>query len=119
MLTKILEKLRKVLKLEKMLLIKLLSDYFSGYSRLVFRQFPENLIFNRRPCENDFGLVPCKIIFWKIVGRFLVNVRNIFVFASIIKYLLTGLLVPCREILSPHFLRTDLASSVHTSKSRA
>ena len=37
----------------------------------------------------------------------------------VINYLLTGLLVPYREILSPRFLRTDLASSVRTSKPRA
>ena len=40
-------------------------------------------------------------------------------FCHIINYLLTGLLVPYHEILSPRFLHTDLASSVGTSKPRA
>ena len=39
--------------------------------------------------------------------------------SALINYSLTGLLVPYREILSPRFLRTDLASSVRTSKPRA
>ena len=39
---------------------------------------------------------------------------------AINSYLLTGLLVPYREILRPRFLRMDLASeSVRTSKPRA
>ena len=42
-----------------------------------------------------------------------------FRFRHIINYLLTGLLVPYSEILSPRFLRTDLVSSVRTSKLRA
>ena len=42
-----------------------------------------------------------------------------FRFNYIINYLLTGLLSPYREILSSRFLRTDLASSVRTSKPRA
>ena len=54
----------------------------------------------------------------KIFAELSVNVRNIFVFCHVINYLLTGLLVPYREILSPRFLRTDLASSVRTSKPR-
>ena len=51
----------------------------------------------------------------KILGEFLVHFR----FCHLINYLLTGLLVPYNEILSPRFLRTDLASSVRTSKPRA
>ena len=51
-------------------------------------------------------------------GKLSVNFRNIFVL-PLINNLLTGLLVPYREILSPRFLRTDLASSVRTLKPRA
>ena len=47
----------------------------------------------------------------KIVGECLEYFR----FFHIINYLLTGLLVSYLEILSPRFLRTDLASSVRTS----
>ena len=50
-----------------------------------------------------------------ILGEF----SEYFRFSHIINYLLTGLLVPYREILSPRFLRTDLASSVRTSNPRA
>ena len=57
--------------------------------------------------------------FRRIVGKFSVNVPEYFRFFHVINYLLTGLLVPYREILSPRFLRKDLASSVRTSKPRA
>ena len=53
---------------------------------------------------------------WEILGEF----SGYFRFRHIINnYLLTGLLVPYREILSPRFLRMDLASSVRPSKPRA
>ena len=51
----------------------------------------------------------------EILGEF----SEYFRFRNIISYLLTGLLVPYHEILSPRFLHTDLASSVRTSKPRA
>ena len=51
----------------------------------------------------------------EILGEF----SGYFHFRHIISYLLTGLLVPYSEILSPRFLRKDLASSVRISKPRA
>ena len=36
---------------------------------------------NCMPWENGCRLISCKIVFEKIVGKFSVNVRNIFVFA--------------------------------------
>ena len=55
---KILRKLRKVMKLEKILFINLVSEYFSGNSQCVFGQRSENLkIMNRKPWENDFRLI--------------------------------------------------------------
>ena len=51
----------------------------------------------------------------EILGEF----SEYFRFRYEINCLLTGLLVPYREILSLRFLRTDLASSVRTSKRRA
>ena len=55
---KILGKLRKVMKLGRMLLIKLVSDYFWEIrGDKFFGQFLENLKINRKPLENDFGLI--------------------------------------------------------------
>ena len=68
------------MKLGKMFLIKLVSDYFSTNCRCVLGQFSENLEINRNPQENDFELIPSKILSRKIVGKFSVNVRCIFVF---------------------------------------
>ena len=48
-------KLPKDLKVDKMPLIKLLSDYFLESSRCVFGQFLEKLKINRKPWENDLG----------------------------------------------------------------
>ena len=52
---------------------------------------------------------------WEILSEF----SKYFRFCHLMNYLLTGLLEPYREILSPRFLRTDFASSVRTSKPRA
>ena len=40
-----------------MLFIKLVMDYFSENSRLVFAQFSGNLKINGKPKENGFGLI--------------------------------------------------------------
>ena len=48
----------------------------------------------------------------QILGEFLEYFR----FCHLTNYLLTGLLVPYYEILSPQFLRMDLISLVRTSK---
>ena len=48
----------------------------------------------------------------EIIGEF----SEYFRFCHLINYLLTGLVVPYLEILRPRFLRTDLVSSVRTSK---
>ena len=37
--------------------IKVVSDYFSGNSRLAFGKFSGNLKINGKPCKNDFGLI--------------------------------------------------------------
>ena len=119
-LSRILGKLGKVIKLRKKLLIKLLSDYFSENSRWVFGQFSENLRINRKPWENNFGLIPWKYSFVKIFFRRIVGkLSEYFRFCHLINYLLTGLFVPYHEIQSPRFLHTDLASSGRTSKPRA
>ena len=55
-----------------------------------------------------------KTFFRRVVGQ----CSEYFRFCLEINYLLTGLLVPYHEILSPRFLRTDLARSVRTSKPR-
>ena len=112
---KILGKLRKVMKLVKMFLIKFASNYFFVIFSVSFQKFSENLKIVRKPPENDFGLISWKIFSQKIVSK----LSEYFRFCHLINYLLTRLLVPYREILSPHFLRTDLASSVHTSKPQA
>ena len=90
-----------------MLLIKLVSDYVLENSRCVLGKFSK---INRKPRENDFGLISCR----RNVGKLSVNVRNIFVLPNKIKYLLTGLLVPYREILIPRsvYARTSQARSV-------
>ena len=85
-LSQILGKLRKVIKLGKILLIRLVSDYFSENSRWVFGQFLENLRINRKPWENDLGLIS-----WK--ENFSENCRlmfGYFRFCHLINYLLTG-----------------------------
>ena len=46
---------------------------FSGKSSVSFK-------INRRPWENDFGQFFEKEIFQKIIGKFSVDFRNIFVF---------------------------------------
>ena len=69
------------MKLGKTLLVKLMNDYFSGNSWWVFGQFSENLKINRKPYENDSGLISSKIAFRKIVGKFSVSLRNIIGFA--------------------------------------
>ena len=86
--------------------------------RQFFGESSENLTINRKHWEKIW-LISWKIIFRKIVDKFWANVREYFRFCYVINYLLTGLLVLYREILSPRFLRTDLASSVFTSKPRA
>ena len=48
---------------------KLLSDYFLENSRSVFGQFSENLKINKKPWENDFGLITWKVFFRRIVGK--------------------------------------------------
>ena len=67
-------------------------------------------------------------LFWTnfVKNNFSENCREIlgefseyFRFRHLINYLLTGLLVPYSEIITPRFLRTDLASSVRTSNPRA
>ena len=60
--------------------MKLLNDYFSGNSREVFGQFPENLNVNRKPWENYSGLIFVKNNSSEIVGKMSVNFRNIFGF---------------------------------------
>ena len=73
----------------------------------------EDLKINRKPLENDFGLISENC--WRILCQFSVCFR----FCHMINYLLTGLLVPYRKTLSHQLLHTDLASSVRTSKLRA
>ena len=68
------------MKLRKMVFDITLA-IFSGNSQRVSGQFSENLKINRKPYENDFGLISRKIIFRKIAGKFSVNVWYIFVFA--------------------------------------
>ena len=67
---KILGKLRKIMKLGKMFLIKLVSDYFSDNSRKIW-QSTENL---RKMILDQFRE---KMIFRKIFGKFSVKVRYI------------------------------------------
>ena len=115
---KILGKLRKVIKLGKTLLIKLVSYYLSGSSRRVLGQFSENLKINSKPWKNDLTIF-VKNNFLENCPQILSECSEYFRFCHLINHLLTGLLVPYREILSPRFLHTDLASSVRTSKLRA
>ena len=98
-----------------MLFIKLVSDYCSENSWLVFGKF-EN---QRKTLEKWFWTNFVKNIFSENYRQIVGECSEYFRFCYLINYLLTGLLVPYREILSPRFLRTDLASSVRTSKPRA
>ena len=75
--------------------------------RTIFVKFE----YQQKTLEKDNFSENCR----EILGEF----SGYFRFHHIINYLLTGLLVPYHEILSPRFLRTDLASSVRTSKPRA
>ena len=61
-----------------MLFIKLVSDYLSESSRLVFGKFSGNLKINGKPWKYDFGL---KYFFQRIVEELSKNVWNIFVVA--------------------------------------
>ena len=96
--------------------MKLVNDYFSGNSLSVFGQFSENLNINRKLWENESWTNFVKNNFSKNCREILGEFSEYFRFSHVINYLLTGLLVPYREIPSPRFLRTDLASSVRTSK---
>ena len=101
-LSQILGKFWKVIKLGKMLLIKVVSNYFSENSLIIFGKF-EN---QQKTSVKWFLTNLWKNFLWRIVSTF----------CHRINYLLTGLLVPYCEILSPPFLRSDLASSLRTSK---
>ena len=74
---KILGKLRKIMELGKMLLIKLMNDYFSGNIWWVFGKF----VNQQKTLRKWFWTISWEIIFWKIVGKSSVNVRDRFVFA--------------------------------------
>ena len=108
-------KLQKVMKLGKMLLIKLVSYYLLD-PRWVLGQFPENLKINGTPWENDFALISWTIVFRKLSANSR-RMFRIFLLLPLINYLLTGLFV--LNTKPSLFLRTDLVSLVHTSKSRA
>ena len=97
------EKCREVIKLGKMLLIKLVNDYFSENSRWVFRQFSESFKINIKLWENDFWTNFVKNIFLENCRKILVKCLEYFRFCHIISYLLTGLLVLYHEILGPRF----------------
>ena len=85
-----------------MLLIKLVSVYFSILQEIV-GQFLENLKINIKPWENDFGLISWKIILGKTVGKFSVNVSNVFVFHFAIKIIInwTAPTYLCKNKLPP------------------
>ena len=116
---KILGKLGKVIKLWTKAFHKTRERLFLGNSQLVFGQFSGNLKINGKPWENDFGLVSSNNFFADNCQQIVSESSEYFRFCHKISYLLTGLLVPYREILNARFLRTDLASSVRTSKPRA
>ena len=83
-LSQILEKLQKVIKLGKVFLKNLWAIFFP----IILGEFSENSRINRKPWENDFGLISWKIFFRRIVGQ----CSEYFRFWHIINYLLSGLL---------------------------
>ena len=104
---KILGKLPKVIKLGKMSLIKLSSDYFSENSRWIFGKYGNQ----QKTLGKWFWSNFVKNVFSENCRLMVGECSEYFRFCHVINYLLTGLLVPYREILNPCFLRTDLASS--------
>ena len=106
------ENFKKAIKLGKMHLIKFVSNYSGANSRWVFGQFLENVKINRKPQGNNFGLISWGNDFSEYYRQILGASSEYFRFCCVINYLITGLLFPYREILSPRFY----ASSVRTSK---
>ena len=100
-----------------MLFIKL-AIFFGKFS-VSFRSIFEKFENKRKTLTKWFWTNFVKKDFFGELSENCQEMFGIFSFLPLLNYLLTGLLVPYREIPSPRFLRTDLASSVRTSKPRA